>query len=211
MWVEVPILPLPLAIFCCVINFILPGFGTMIASCSWCCCAQKVELEDPEARDHELEDTDCAKCCDLCWAGFGQLLGALGLVGWGLSCYTGVLLIDISLKYHKGNKVDAISVGHNAGSTSIIEQPGSNSGPITEQPSGSLTASNNPNVDHRLKLVTDVYTINDDNKEQKVIVVYDESVTAKLGNDSGWHPGILFVQPETDDETTSKTSVTIEK
>jgi hypothetical protein len=98
-----------------------------------------------------------------------------------------------------------------ASSASITEQPGSNSRHITEQPSGRPTVSNHPNVDHRLKLVTDVYTINDDNKEKKVIVVYDESVTGKLGNDSGWHPGILFVQPETDDETTSKDSVTIEK
>ncbi|XP_060587819.1 uncharacterized protein LOC132743294 [Ruditapes philippinarum] len=88
----VPALPMPVAIICCVLNFIIPGFGSMAASLCIFCCAK-------------TEDMTCGEklgsCCTVFGIGVLQLLlVACFLIGWIWSCIWGITFIGMSASYY---------------------------------------------------------------------------------------------------------------
>lgn len=115
--VAVPAMPMWLAITCCVLNFLIPGFGTIIAGFSTFCCARN-------------EDMTAAKrvgsCCISFSIGLLQLLSvAILLLGWIWSCVWGVFFIGMSTEYYHDNPPDntrgAIVTQPTAQSTVIVQ------------------------------------------------------------------------------------------
>ncbi|XP_052779387.1 protein stum homolog [Mya arenaria] len=98
--IAVPAMPMPMAIFTCVLNFLIPGFGTIVAGFTSFCtgCSRN-------------EDMSIGSRCGSCWAGFGlgflQLITTLlCLVGWIWSCVWGVFFIGMSIEYYHNNEVN---------------------------------------------------------------------------------------------------------
>ncbi|XP_052781139.1 uncharacterized protein LOC128217792 [Mya arenaria] len=94
----VPALPMPVAIFCCILNFIIPGFGSMCASLCVFCCAR-------------TDDMTCGdkfgSCCTMFGIGMLQLLlVACFLVGWIWSCIWGITFIGMSAEYYNRPRDD---------------------------------------------------------------------------------------------------------
>lgn len=89
----VPALPMPVAILCCILNFLVPGLGSMAASVCVFCCAKT---------DDMTFDEKCGSCCTVFGIGVLQLiLVACFLVGWVWSCIWGVTFIGMSASYYK--------------------------------------------------------------------------------------------------------------
>ncbi|KAK3102871.1 hypothetical protein FSP39_014562 [Pinctada imbricata] len=114
--IAVPAMPCPVASTCCVLNFLVPGLGTILAGFTVFCCSRNEDL------------TGCEKVGSFCasfWIGFLQLiLTPLLLVGWIWSCVWGVSFIGMSTEYYHDNPVD------NDGSASTY--------PVTQQPTATF-------------------------------------------------------------------------
>ncbi|XP_053377593.1 protein SPEC3-like [Mercenaria mercenaria] len=116
--IAVPAMPLPMAIFCCVLNFLIPGLGTAIAGLSMFCCARN---EAMDALDKFFG------CCVNAGIGCLQMLTALFcLIGWVWSCVWGYYFIFSSSEYYSNNKPkdrdgepEAVIV-HQGGQTGIV-------------------------------------------------------------------------------------------
>lgn len=94
----VPALPMPVAILCCILNFIVPGLGSMAASVCVFCCAK---TEDMTCREK------CGSCCTVFGIGVLQLLlVACFLIGWIWSCIWGVTFIGMSASYYNADDLD---------------------------------------------------------------------------------------------------------
>ncbi|XP_045165831.2 uncharacterized protein LOC123529531 [Mercenaria mercenaria] len=88
----VPALPMPVAIFCCVLNFVIPGFGSMAASLCVLCCAKTDDMTCGEK---------LGSCCTVFGIGVLQLLlVACFLIGWIWSCIWGITFIGMSASYY---------------------------------------------------------------------------------------------------------------
>lgn len=88
----VPAMPMPLAVFCCILNFLVPGLGSMVASVSIFCCAQ---TDDMSCGDK------CGSCCTVFGIGLLQLLLVVCfLIGWIWSCIWGITFIGMSESYY---------------------------------------------------------------------------------------------------------------
>ncbi|KAK3588568.1 hypothetical protein CHS0354_026173 [Potamilus streckersoni] len=84
----VPALPMPLAVICCILNFLIPGFGTIVAGISVLCCARTDDMTSQEK---------CGSCLTVIGIGFLQLLLTVCfLIGWIWSCIWGVTFIGMS-------------------------------------------------------------------------------------------------------------------
>lgn len=95
---TVPILPMGLAVTCGVLNFILPGLGTIIAGLCAPCCA-KSELG--------IKDYSCVSACVIIGVGFLQLLlTACFLIGWVWSAIWGIALIGTATDFSNCNPLD---------------------------------------------------------------------------------------------------------
>ncbi|WAR26651.1 STUM-like protein [Mya arenaria] len=57
--IAVPAMPMPIAVICCILNFLVPGFGTMLAGFSVCCCSRN-------------EDMDCCSKFGSCMMSVGE-------------------------------------------------------------------------------------------------------------------------------------------
>jgi len=83
---AVPKMPLVVAVALCVVNFVLPGIGTLISGFTvWCGC--KSECESPKEA--------CAKNV---LAAFLQIVTTVILVGWIWSIFWGVQFINEASK-----------------------------------------------------------------------------------------------------------------
>ncbi|XP_053378232.1 protein SPEC3-like [Mercenaria mercenaria] len=116
--VAVPAMPMPLAILCCVLNFLIPGLGTMLAGLSVCCCSRN---EDMSAGSR------VGSCCISFAIGLLQLLlTALLLLGWIWSCVWGVFFLGMSAEYYHDNPPEGGTVLRPGGTQStVVVQPGS--------------------------------------------------------------------------------------
>ncbi|XP_045166221.2 uncharacterized protein LOC123529768 [Mercenaria mercenaria] len=98
-----PAMPIPLAIICCVLNFLIPGLGTAIAGVSVFCCARNEDM-DTSART--------LSCFSSCGIGFLQLVTTVLLfIGWFWSCFWGVTFLMMSFEYYHNNNVDEFDRG----------------------------------------------------------------------------------------------------
>ncbi|OWF55709.1 uncharacterized protein LOC110456038 [Mizuhopecten yessoensis] len=89
----VPILPIPMAIACCLMNFAVPGLGTMVAGMCMPCCGDAEEM----SRRRKLSSGAA-----VVGVGFLQLLlTACFLVGWVWSAIWGLSLVGTSLDYYE--------------------------------------------------------------------------------------------------------------
>ncbi|XP_069142047.1 uncharacterized protein [Argopecten irradians] len=89
----VPILPIPMAIACCLMNFAAPGLGTIVAGMCMPCCGDAEEM----SRRRKL----CSGAA-VVGVGFLQLLlTACFLVGWIWSAIWGLSLVGTSLDYYE--------------------------------------------------------------------------------------------------------------
>ncbi|XP_062595693.1 protein enabled-like [Saccostrea cucullata] len=95
--IAVPAMPRPMAILCCILNFLVPGLGTIIAGFTVCCCARSEDM------------TGCEKLSSFCisfWIGILQILTLpVLLLGWIWSCIWGVSFIGMSNEYYTDNPV----------------------------------------------------------------------------------------------------------
>lgn len=115
--VAVPAMPMWLAIICCVLNFLIPGLGTIVAGFSTFCCARN---EDMTAASR------IGSCCISFSIGLLQLLTvAILLLGWIWSCVWGVFFIGMSTEYYHDNPPDntrgAVVTQPTAQSTIIVQ------------------------------------------------------------------------------------------
>jgi hypothetical protein len=83
---AMPTMPMPLAVVCCLLNIITPGFGTLLAAFSVFCCAR-----------HKC-DTNLKAFFTNVLAFFLQLLSALVIFGWVWSIRYGLMFIHMSSK-----------------------------------------------------------------------------------------------------------------
>ncbi|XP_061179040.1 uncharacterized protein LOC133187637 [Saccostrea echinata] len=91
--IIIPILPLELAVVCCVTNFVLPGVGTMIAGFSVLCCAKTDDITPKQKYSSAIV---------VVAIGFLQLIMvSCFLIGWIWSGIWGVSLIGNSAEYYK--------------------------------------------------------------------------------------------------------------
>ncbi|XP_071143803.1 protein SPEC3-like [Mytilus edulis] len=90
--IVTPAMPLCMAYFCCVLNFIIPGSGTVVAGVSVFCCA--------ENDDMEFGDKCTSCCCGLVLGLFQLLFTAFLLVGWCWSAIWGYSYIEMSKKHY---------------------------------------------------------------------------------------------------------------
>ncbi|XP_060555758.1 uncharacterized protein LOC132716491 [Ruditapes philippinarum] len=93
-----PAMPIPLAILCCVFNFLIPGLGSAIAGVSVFCCARNEDMD---------KSAKALSCVSSCGVGFLQLVTTVLLfVGWFWSCFWGVTYLMMSIEYYHNNKID---------------------------------------------------------------------------------------------------------
>nr|XP_022301328.1 uncharacterized protein LOC111109485 [Crassostrea virginica] len=91
--ILLPILPLELAVVCCMTNFLLPGVGTMISGFSVLCCAKTDDITSKQKY---------SSCLVVVAIGLLQLLMvSCFLIGWIWSGIWGVSLIGNSADYYK--------------------------------------------------------------------------------------------------------------
>ncbi|XP_041349286.1 protein SPEC3-like [Gigantopelta aegis] len=109
---TVPAIPLPMAIACCALNFLIPGSGTVLAGFTSLCYAQ----------DDMGVGLRCASCCIGFAVGLLQLL-TLGvfLLGWIWSCIWGLGFLGMSIKY---SQVSPLSATAHVIPSIVVQQPG---------------------------------------------------------------------------------------
>ncbi|KAH3820120.1 hypothetical protein DPMN_121864 [Dreissena polymorpha] len=94
----VPALPMPIAVVCCILNFLVPGFGSICASVCVFCCARTDDMTGREK---------LGSCCTVFGIGLLQLLlVACFLIGWIWSCIWGVTFIGMSANYYHEDDAD---------------------------------------------------------------------------------------------------------
>lgn len=81
---AIPIMPLPLAIFCCILNIGAPGIGTLVTAFACFCCRSEYESKGEAV-------------CNNVLAGFLQLVTTIILVGWIWSLYWGILFVSLAI------------------------------------------------------------------------------------------------------------------
>lgn len=92
---AIPVMPLWLAILCCVFNIVLPGTGTMISAFTVFCCGNTTRMRRPIH----------AMALNLV-AGFFQISTFLIIVGWIWSILWGMTFVQLALS----NKEDTAAV-----------------------------------------------------------------------------------------------------
>ncbi|KAF5281147.1 hypothetical protein FQA39_LY17879 [Lamprigera yunnana] len=93
---AIPVLPVPLAWFCLILNIFLPGFGTIFSGL-FCLCMGKPRFSQKDGPKPRV-----GACIIDFFIGFGQLFTVLFcLVGWGWSIWWGVIMLKIAKKYRK--------------------------------------------------------------------------------------------------------------
>ncbi|XP_069142048.1 proline-rich proteoglycan 2-like [Argopecten irradians] len=92
--IYIPALPMPLATLCCVLNFILPGLGTIVAGLCVCCCSRNEDMGGGE---------QCGSCTLSILIGLLQLILTALVIGWVWSCVWGVMMIGMSTEYYHDN------------------------------------------------------------------------------------------------------------
>lgn len=98
----VPALPMPVAILCCVLNFIIPGVGSMTASVCVLCCAKTEDMTCKEK---------CGSCCTVFGIGVLQLLlVACFLIGWFWSIIWGITFIGMSANYYHTDEEEDVDL-----------------------------------------------------------------------------------------------------
>ncbi|XP_070576976.1 uncharacterized protein [Ptychodera flava] len=86
---AIPIMPMPIAIMCCTLNFIIPGSGTIISGFTLFCCSSP--------QDHSKKDEITDQVCTNLWVGVSQLMTiTFLLVGWFWSIAWGVLMLQVA-------------------------------------------------------------------------------------------------------------------
>ncbi|KAK3102778.1 hypothetical protein FSP39_013859 [Pinctada imbricata] len=89
----IPVLPLEISVVCCVLNFIIPGLGTVIAGFSVLCCGKPSDITKRQS---------CGSCLATIGIGILQLLMvSCFLIGWVWSGIWGVSLVSMSMDYYK--------------------------------------------------------------------------------------------------------------
>ncbi|KAK3588569.1 hypothetical protein CHS0354_026174 [Potamilus streckersoni] len=120
--IAVPAMPMPMAVICCVLNFLVPGFGTILAGLSVFCCSRNEDMACY---------TRCGSCCISLGIGLLQLLTLpLLLLGWIWSCIWGVSFLGMSAEYYHDNPLsggtvlpNGSSAAHPQGIVIIQHQP----------------------------------------------------------------------------------------
>ncbi|KAK7496715.1 hypothetical protein BaRGS_00012122 [Batillaria attramentaria] len=92
---AVPALPMPVAVTCCILNFLIPGLGTFVAGCASMCCGRTEDMSSAQK---------WGSCCISVGIAFLQLLTTvLFLIGWVWSCVWGVAFVGWSVEYYHNN------------------------------------------------------------------------------------------------------------
>lgn len=141
---AVPAMPAPAAVVCCVLNFLIPGFGTVCAGFSSFCCSRNEDMSGGER---------FASCCVSFGIGLLQLLTTvLCFIGWIWSCVWGGFFIVSSAEYYHNNKVDVDEQRQRALAQStgvvIIAQPGTHVQNVIRQPIGTYGNPNMPQTQY---------------------------------------------------------------
>ncbi|OWF55708.1 proline-rich proteoglycan 2-like [Mizuhopecten yessoensis] len=92
--IYIPALPMPLATLCCVLNFVVPGLGTIVAGICVCCCSRNEDMGGGE---------QCGSCTLSILLGLLQLILTALIIGWVWSCVWGVMMIGMSSEYYHDN------------------------------------------------------------------------------------------------------------
>ncbi|KAH3820122.1 hypothetical protein DPMN_121866 [Dreissena polymorpha] len=99
-----PPLPMCMAVVCCVLNFLLPGLGSMLASVCGFCLAPPNDM----TRNDKFR-----ACCEGCSIGLLQfMLVPIFFVGWFLSCMAGLGFIQDSHNFYKMLTQGPEATGH---------------------------------------------------------------------------------------------------
>ncbi|XP_002732403.1 uncharacterized protein LOC100377816 [Saccoglossus kowalevskii] len=94
---AIPIMPMWMAIVCCVLNCVIPGSGTVVSGVTLFCCSSP---QDNSKKD-ELTDQLCTNI----WVGISQLMTiTFLLVGWFWSIAWGILMIQIAQAHKRVKK-----------------------------------------------------------------------------------------------------------
>ncbi|KAK4872342.1 hypothetical protein RN001_014371 [Aquatica leii] len=93
---AIPVLPVPLAWFCLILNVFLPGVGTILSGFI-CLCMGKPRFSQKDGPKPRI-----GACIIDFFIGCGQMFTVLFcLVGWGWSIWWGVIMLKIARKYRK--------------------------------------------------------------------------------------------------------------
>ncbi|KAH3817189.1 uncharacterized protein LOC127832251 [Dreissena polymorpha] len=119
----IPAMPMPAAIICCILNFLIPGLGTMLSGFSNFCCSRNEDL---------TWETRTTSCCINFGIGLLQLISFILLfLGWFWSCVWGGFYIVTSLEYYHNNRPEETDqpqerhvTHHPAVSQVVVIQPG---------------------------------------------------------------------------------------
>ena len=90
--VMTPAMPICMAYFCCILNLVIPGTGTVVAGFSIFCCARNDDMDFGDK---------CTSCC--CGILFGLLqlvFTAFLLIGWCWSAAWGFSYLEMSRKHY---------------------------------------------------------------------------------------------------------------
>ncbi|CAK8672240.1 unnamed protein product [Clavelina lepadiformis] len=105
---SIPIMPMCLAIILCIVNCLIPGFGTIIASFTVFCCANV----------GQSGSSNCGVFCLNFWIGWAQMFTVFFfLAGWIWSIIWGVYFISNASQYGKAGIVSTTTT------TAAIPQP----------------------------------------------------------------------------------------
>jgi len=95
---AIPILPMPLATLCFVLNLLVPGFGTIMSGLFvLCCCCGRTRYD--EECDGDTKFCSFVMNCVIGLSQFATII--LCLVGWCWSIGWGITLISVSSKFLK--------------------------------------------------------------------------------------------------------------
>ncbi|KAF5287208.1 hypothetical protein FQR65_LT12292 [Abscondita terminalis] len=93
---AIPVLPVPLAWFCLILNVFLPGIGTIFSGL-FCLCIGKPRFSQKDGPKPRI-----GACIIDFFIGCGQLFTVLFcLVGWGWSIWWGIIMLKVAKKYRK--------------------------------------------------------------------------------------------------------------
>ncbi|KAK5639719.1 hypothetical protein RI129_010530 [Pyrocoelia pectoralis] len=93
---AIPVLPVPLAWLCLILNVFIPGFGTILSG-FFCLCIGKPRFSQKDGPKPRI-----GACIIDFFIGCGQLFTVLFcLVGWGWSIWWGIIMLKLARKYRK--------------------------------------------------------------------------------------------------------------
>ncbi|XP_072360465.1 protein stum homolog [Scyliorhinus torazame] len=103
---AIPYMSRQMAVFCLVLNIILPGTGTILSGFTLLCCS---EPATPTGR--KTSDEILALVCLNVWVGISQLFTVpFLLVGWLWSITWGVMMINLSHEQRNAGEAQAVTM-----------------------------------------------------------------------------------------------------